>query len=220
MNLFIFLEGQSEEEFCKNILIPYFKNRNIYLKYAIVSTKRKYNGTKLRGGITDYDKFTKDIKNVLNNESYDLITTFIDFYGFLKIAPFKDEINESDCYKRVTKTENLLSETIANARFLPYMNLHEYEIIYYIDETITKGVLNSNFDRMKYRKVIQDYPNIEEINENPNNAPSKRLEKICPSYDKVFHSALISQSLQMGSILKKCQHFKRWIDQINEKTSE
>ena len=221
MNLFILLEGQSEEVFCKQILKPYFETKNIFLKYSIFSTGKKYNGTKYRGGITDYSKFTKDINNVLNDQSYDLITTFIDFYGFLKIAPFKDEIDESNCYARVAQTENRLRKDIKNnKRFLPYMNLHEYEIIYYIDETITKKILNNNFDGKKYKKIIQNYKNIETINENPDDAPSKRLERICPSYDKIYHSTLISQELQLTSILDKCKHFKEWIDQIEKKTSD
>ena len=217
MNVFIFLEGQSEEEFCKNILKPYFEQNQIYITYVIVSTGIKKNGTHFRGGITNYSKIRKDIGRIFNNPGYDLVTTFFDFYGFLKVFPFKKEIDSIGCYGRVEQTEEMFGADLNSSKFLPYLNLHEYEMIYFIDYEITKKVLDDNIDRNKLRRIIDKYENIEEINEDPSNAPSKRLKNICPSYEKIYHSQLITQELSIGMIKNKCIHFKKWIENIESR---
>ncbi len=217
MIVFIFLEGQSEEEFCKNILKPYFEQKEIYIEFAIVSTGIKKNGTHFRGGITNYNKIKEDIRKIFNNPGYDLITTFFDFYGFLKVCPFREEIKSIGCYKRVQETEKKFNDDLNNQKFLPYLNLHEYEIIYFIDYKLTKKILADNIDKNKLKKIFTKYNNIEEINEDPSKAPSKRLQDICSSYAKLYHSQLITQKLNIEMIKSKCNHFNEWIENIESR---
>ena len=59
----ISVEGQTEDEFCKNILCPYFQSKNIILIPIIVTTKRKKCGTKHKGGCVNLDRVKSEIEN-------------------------------------------------------------------------------------------------------------------------------------------------------------
>jgi hypothetical protein len=47
----ILVEGQTEEKFIKELLVPYFENKSIYIVPIIISTSRRKSGSKYKGGI-------------------------------------------------------------------------------------------------------------------------------------------------------------------------
>lgn len=61
INLYVYCEGQTEESFVKNSLIPHFIQKNIILCPIICRTKEGPNGI-FKGGLTDYNKAVKEIK--------------------------------------------------------------------------------------------------------------------------------------------------------------
>ncbi len=68
-------------------------------------------------------------------------------------------------------------------------------------------------------KTIEDtYDTPEHINTTPTSAPSKRLKKIYPSYDKVFLGSLISDQIGLDTIKSQCAHFSTWINKLENLT--
>jgi len=59
--------------------------------------------------------------------------------------------------------------------------------------------------------IIKEYPNPEEINDNPQTAPSKRLLKIKSGYDKIFHGNMIALDNGIELPIEKCPHFSAWV---------
>jgi len=76
----ISVEGQTEDEFCKQVLVPYFRNHNIELISIIITTKRRKCGTKHKGGCINLDRVQSELTKILPN--FDYVTTFYDLYGF------------------------------------------------------------------------------------------------------------------------------------------
>ena len=75
--LFIIVEGQTELEFVKQVLIPYFQTFVMYevIPYCVRTSKTG------KGGIINYIHIKNDIQKVLNDKSKNVIlSTFIDFF--------------------------------------------------------------------------------------------------------------------------------------------
>ncbi|HLO85357.1 MAG TPA: DUF4276 family protein [Nostocaceae cyanobacterium] len=58
----------------------------------------------------------------------------------------------------------------------------------------------------------------EHINEDPNTAPSKRILKCCPGYDKPLHGSLIAIDIGLDVIRQQCQHFDKWLNKLENLT--
>jgi hypothetical protein len=56
--------------------------------------------------------------------------------------------------------------------------------------------------------------NPELINESPQTAPSKRILKICDSYDKVDDGILILKEIGLNKLRSECTHFNEWLTKL------
>jgi hypothetical protein len=68
-------------------------------------------------------------------------------------------------------------------------------------------------------KTIKSFNgNIEEINDSPQTAPSKRIEKIFKDsnekYNKIFHGVNIVMDIGIETIRSKSKRFDNWIDKL------
>ena len=69
-------------------------------------------------------------------------------------------------------------------------------------------------------KIIQAYPNPEDINDNPNTAPSKRLIQNIKGYNKVIDGVSIIEEIGLPEILNKCSRFRNWIEILEDALGE
>ena len=208
----VVVEGQTEEQFIKEVLAPDLAQHDVFITPKIIVTKVVRGGPNAKGGITDYGKVRRDILNSLKDRSV-RVTTFIDYYQLpgdfpgYKAGPFPSSL------QRVLHLEMALAKNIGNPRFTPYIQLHEFE-----------GLLFSKIDGFAYfypddgaligqiERVMQDFPNPEDINDNPATAPSKRLARILPRFDKVIQGNTIALENGLESILASCPHFRSWVE--------
>lgn len=56
----------------------------------------------------------------------------------------------------------------------------------------------------------------EDINENPDPAPSKRLKQVFPSFKKTLHGPTAAKRIGLDSIRARCPHFDSWIARLEE----
>ena len=71
--IIIVCEGETEQEFCKDILHPYFLSRNLHIQAPTIK--------KSGGGIVAWKTLQNQIENHLKQDPSAYITTFIDYYG-------------------------------------------------------------------------------------------------------------------------------------------
>ncbi|MCP4700532.1 MAG: DUF4276 family protein [Gammaproteobacteria bacterium] len=50
----------------------------------------------------------------------------------------------------------------------------------------------------------------EQINDNPNTAPSKRIAALVPQYKKTLHGPLIAEDIGLDAMCRACPHFNHW----------
>lgn len=209
--IIIICEGQTEQAFCKELLQPYFNNSFIYIENPTIK--------KTMGGIVNWQALKHQIETHLSQDANAIVTTFIDYYGIHKHHnyPFWSEVKDlHNKHEQVTKIEQGMKDDIneqISSRFIPYLQLHEFECFIFSDDTIfekrfdKKEILN-----LKYLKQsCIEHPTPELINQGSETAPSKRLIKNISNYRKIIDGVEMTKQIGLDRILETCPRFKNWI---------
>ena len=61
----------------------------------------------------------------------------------------------------------------AKSRFIPYIEMHEFEALLFSDADILAEKIGINVSQI--REILEEYNSPEEINDDPAKAPAKRL---------------------------------------------
>lgn len=222
IRLYITAEGATEEGFVKDVLMGHLIKNELICDVRSVSTSRKKGK---RGGISTYGKAREDIRRWMNEmpQRDVFFSTMFDYYGlppdFPGLLASKDL---NDPYQKVKCVEEAIFKDMNDPRFIPYIQLHEFEALVFanpakfIDEFIgmESGV-------RELENILEKFKgNPELINDNPETAPSKRIEKLfSPQYHKVTSGAIITKQIGIESLKSKCPHFREWVEKLEGLTS-
>lgn len=207
----VFVEGQSEETFVSEILQQHFSRIHIYLNPILVRT-----GKKGKGGISTYGKIQWQIKQKCKEDSDAYVTTMLDVYGLPKDFPGKAEaLKLANISDRVQLLETAFSEDIAQKRFIPNLLMHEFEALLF-SAPFAFAEWFGETTAQKLQEERQGFATPEHIDDNPDTAPSKRILRLCPGYQKPLHGSLIALEIGLDSIRKECSHFNQWLVKLEK----
>lgn len=208
-------EGFSEERFVSDILREHLLNFGVYVEVRKVLTNRTL---RKRGGIVSYQKFRKDITQWFKECPDVYHTTFIDLYGLKNDFPGYTTTTHLQPYSRIAEIERLMQDDLAFQKFIPYIQLHEFEALLFSNTTIMEDMLSlyNYFRPNSFTNIRNSAPdsNPELINEGPETAPSKRILSICYSYDKVGDGILILKEIGLPTLRQECKHFNEWLTKL------
>ncbi len=215
--IYIICEGQTEEEFVNGILRPYFNSHQIYDVRAILMATSKGH----KGGDVKYDRLKFNIEKLLARESDVIVTTFIDFFRLKSDFPkFDDAQLITNKIKRVDFLEQALAEAINQPRFVPYIQLHEFEGLLFAAKDGFEYLPDlQQVNLAKLLLAVNEKENPEELNDGELTAPSKRLEHLIPGFDKnkPFYGGIIAEVNTIRAILERCVRFNAWVESLIEK---
>ena len=212
----ILVEGQTEEKFVKDILAPTFWPRHIYFSPTILITKRVKNGPNFTGGVTNFNKFSNDLKRLLFDTDAALVTTLLDYYRLPADFPGMDtRLTFSNASDRVTHVEQAIAAYFGSLpKFLPFLALHEFEAWLFSSPTELPKVMTDTAKRDEFAAICRSFTSPEDINDNPQSAPSKRVMELFPAYRKVIHGSMTISRIGLEQIRSQCPHFDRWIREL------
>jgi hypothetical protein len=142
----------------------------------------------------------------------------LDYYGLPEDFPGKAEMAHrkfKNPYERVTYLEEKFAEDIDDRRFLPYIMLHEFEAVLFIDLAALEKVVGVSPD---FRALgdWQLFSSPEEMNDGKDTHPSARLGKAYRGYRKVLHGSQAVMRIGLERIREKCPHLDEWIRKLEE----
>jgi hypothetical protein len=210
--VYIIVEGQTEEEFINNSLSDYLKEFGIINAVPVLlETSPGYFG-----GDISFARYQTNVLNLLKSDPNAIVTSLIDYFELRTDFPsYNDALAIPNKNKRMDFIEQKIAEVIANERFIPYIQLHEFEGLLFSDIRGFNYLTNIKAaNKIKIEKIIQSYPNPELINDGNTTAPSIRLKGLIPRYKKTLHGPIIALENGMVPLLAKCPRFKNWIDLI------
>lgn len=210
------VEGPTEEQFVKKVLSPYLLKKGIFVEPIIVKTKITVQQT-FKGGTIKLEKALNDIRRLINPK-YSLVTTFFDFYGLEKSFLPENYREDIEPYEKIRLVEENLYKQVNSEKFLPYIQLHEFETFLFVDSEVTvNNLLNCRKSQLKSKidGILAGFNNNPElVNNSPQTAPSKRIEKMYPAYQKPLAGTFVCQELGIDEIRKKCKHFSEWLEKL------
>ena len=218
----VLCEGQTEERFATKVLNPYLKGFGVIVKAQLLVTNKKRN---VRGGMISYQRAKMDLDLWISQhrkKTYEThyFTTMFDLYKLPDDFPgYREAYKTADCYRVVNKLEESFGSEINDCRFIPYIQLHEFEALVFCG---LDYLLDDYPDMKKEIELLKLIPsqyggNPEKINNSPTTAPSKRIIKSFESkhhYDKPKSGELVTSKVGIPKLKDKCLHFKEWIEKI------
>jgi len=212
----IICEGQTEKEFCSKTLGTYFAGKDCYIHSPLIKTSH--------GGIVKWIELKKQVETHLKSEKDVFVTTLIDFYGLYRKHNFP---NWDDAEKVVDKNQRMdalekamkndISDRYRN-RFVPYLQLHEFEGLLFNEIDIFRQQIPSGdlVGMKELEQIFEKFDNPEMINDNPDTSPSHRLERIINGYKKVVYSNILAEAIGLYRIRQKCPRFNNWITTLEK----
>lgn len=220
IRLNITTEGHTEHRFVKDALSKALQPNNIYCEVRSVLTSKEL---KKRGGMTNYAKAKRDILQWIKNDHSDnaRFTTMFDFYALPTDFPgFLDAQKFTSPYEKVSCIENAFADDINDYRFIPYIQLHEFEALLYADLDMLlfefEGYQNQINQLKQQLAATPCNNNPELVNEKRETSPSHRIIELIPPYQgqKVGSGCIIAELIGIEKIRNKCKHFNDWLTKL------
>lgn len=222
----ILCEGQTEQGFVEEVLRPYLQAQGVTgVKSILITTNKKKNA---RGGMLTYSHAVTDLQ-LLQQTKQDgeyerhIFTTMFDLYALPDDFPgYAAAQTIADPYARVDALETDFSQAINDGRFIPYIQLHEFESLLFCGiEHIAKYYPGCDKRCKQLIKALQDAGNPELINNSPETAPSKRIIKAIEgdkkthyNYNKPATGKYVTKNIGVEELRAQCKHFNEWIEKL------
>lgn len=221
--LYLFAEGQTEQTFATDVLGPHLSNLGVYLQAAILIAHAKKKGEVHRGGGRKYIPMKNDIRRFLAQEKADdvFFTTMIDLYAIATEFPGWDEAEKlrRSPEKRVEALEHAFADDIDDPRFVPYIQLHEYET-YLFSDPAQFGFFYGHHEKAisALKAIAAEKITPELINDGAHSAPSKRIMAELPDYEdaKSIVGPKVAELIGLDVIRGKCPHFAAWLSRLEQ----
>ena len=220
--LILIVEGQTELEFVNRLLTPYLVLQGLNTSIQPIMITMKGGGH----GFNNIEHLSNTIKPLLNASDEPVISIMIDNYGInseSKLPGYAEYSKEQNVITRLNMMESNLNDYIQKIKpyryFIPYIQRHEMETLLFANpekgfefeaEEIKNDVIN----------LCKQFDSIEDINDTPEGAPSKRLERIYnrhqKRYVKIVDGIEIAELTSIEEMLEKCPRFKDWVEKLIE----
>ena len=218
IRIHVFAEGQTEETFVRDVLGPHYAHQQIFFDVLVAQTSRGY-----KGGIVSYAKIKPQIERLCKQDHQAYVTTMMDLYGYPADAPGKNDpkANDINQEQKALFLEKQLAADIKQPNFIPNLMVHEYEALLFCQPGKFAICTDEKPEAIEQLQTIRDSVETpEQINDDPQTAPSKRIKAIMPQYQKTLHGPLIAEDIGLDELRKQCPHFNQWLKTIEQIAAE
>ncbi len=223
VRLYLFAEGQTEQTFADEVLAPHLAGYQVYLQGAILVANRRRHGLVHRGGGRHYLPMKNDIERLLKQErgADARFTTMIDLYALYSDFPGREaaERFRSNCWERVEALEQAFADDMDDPRFIPYLQLHEFEALLLADpECFACRFDGATKSIERLQSLVTEFDSPEQINDGQETAPSKRIIAEFPEYTELKRTdgPSLAGLIGLTSLRNKCPHFDYWLKRLEQ----
>lgn len=210
------VEGQTEEAFVKQLLVPHLAQKSIWAYVRCVQTSRKRN-IKHRGGLARYQQARGDIRRWMGEETGTDVrfTTMFDLFRLPTDFPGYNAPTPADPRDRAIALQDAMLNDIGDDRLLPYIQVHEFEALVLSDPNeLATDYPESVEGVRRLVTMVAGFASPELIDGGSETAPSKRIAKHVPGYSKTTSGPLVAARIGLPTLRAKCPHFGAWVDRL------
>jgi hypothetical protein len=209
IRLFFYVEGQTEQGYVSKVLTPHLASFGVYVEGPI----RAPDGS--------YMRMRRDLGHLLKMHSQPDVrfTTMFDLYALRRPWPGWDEAEKLRHIPRdrVRKLEEAFADDISDARLIPHIQLYEFETILLCGPEEFPLIYEKCDAAVKQlQEMVEKEGPPEQINDNPNTAPSKRIDKLFPGYAaaKTSDGVELASCVGLAKVRQMCPHFGEWLGRL------
>jgi hypothetical protein len=113
--------------------------------------------------------------------------------------------------------EQALAAEIGDARFIPYLQVHEYEALVLVDpRRITLMYTAANAQIEALCQECDGYANPEDINHGQHSHPKYRIRQHVEDYDENVAGPLLAEDIGLPTLRQRCPHFGAWLTNLEQ----
>ena len=219
-NLYFIVEGETEEAFVKRLLVPYLYGRGLVCHIQAFTVFMSGGGH----GHNNTEHFLNTITPVLYYAGEPVITSLLDFFRFPRKQPaFAACAAHATAAAQAACLQTALFEAVQHIRpyprFIPYLQLHEYEAYLFSDPTCFRHFYDQHDQQIAALQAIADaHESPELIDGGSHTAPSKRIIAELPDYDgaKSVVGPQVAELIGLETIRGRCRHFDEWVRKLEQ----
>ena len=201
IRLAISVEGETEEAFVKHVLAEHLRANGV--EPVPILPRHK-------GGNISVDRLAPAMADLCWN--FDFVTSLVDFYGFRGKGDLTPQALEAYIDREVIKHIN---RSFDESRVFSYVQRHEFEGLLFSDVKVFSMLYHAPNDAVSVlQNVRSHFPTPEDINDNTETAPSKRIKGVIPRYDKRNDGPDLAMAMGLSVIRMHCQRFDAWLDRL------
>lgn len=213
------VEGKTEEIFINSLVQPYLADKSIFIRATQVSKPGQ------KGGDVRFARVKKDLGIHLKQRADTYVTLFIDYYGIRSDWPGLSSVKTNYTPARIAEVINratkekvvkLFARQHTEKRFIPYIAVHEFEALLFSAPKLLAAHLG--IDVSMVEEVINTCGGPESINNNPQTAPSKRLDAWSRSgkFPKTTTGIAIARDIGIKKMREECPLFNGWLGALEK----
>lgn len=191
--------------------------------FLYVFSKLIGNARNPTGGIRRWQSARTDIVKHLKEPVDRISTLMVDYYALPLDWPGREAAgNLSGARAKGQFLEQAIADAIADEmpsgydrrRFIPYVQMHEFEALLFADCAASCNGLGHRELAIQMQTIRDEFTSPEEINDSQDTAPSKRLERLVPEYNKVLYGNLAILEIGLPTIRAACPNFDGWMTRL------
>lgn len=214
------VEGQTEETFVRRLLAPMLGMHGVGVSATTYGRRRSH------GGVPRWGKAERELLCLLKEDAGRLVTTMFDYYGLPRDWPGREAVAGKLPEEKAKILEGAMQSRIMDtlghhpdrSRFMPYIQMHEFEALLFSEPKTLGEVLARDADPRSIIRALQqvtgNFASPEEIDEGRTTAPSKRIRSLAAHYQKVTDGNVAATRIGLKTLRRKCPHFGEWLDSL------
>ncbi len=218
--LYLTVEGQTEAAFATTVLTPHLANFNVFMNPPrFTGLHRRRRGRIPQGGLLNtFAHALADMQTwLLEDQSagarfsmmVDLYSLPNDFPGYAAGMAMHTGRQKADALQQS------LAQVMADSRFLPYLQCHEFEALVLVDPPRIGTLYDvPNAQMQALCQECAAFATAEDINLGQHSHPKYRIERGVQEYDENVAGPLLAEDIGLATLRVSCPHFGEWLTRL------
>jgi hypothetical protein len=221
-NLFLTVEGQTEEDFALKLLQPHLTAFDVFLwPPRFTGPHGRRHGRIPQGGMFNtFRHALEDMRRWLKeNHSQDArFSMMVDLYHLPRDFPGHDQgMAHADCYEQAAVLEAAIAAELGDARFIPYLQVHEFESLVLSEPAQFADWFEDRRHAIAaLTEECQPFDTPERIDHGQHYHPKARIQRHFEDYDENVHGPLLTHAIGLSTLRARCRHFGRWLTRLEQ----
>ena len=220
--LYLTVEGQTEAAFATRVLTPHLTNFNVFLfppRFTGLHGRRR--GRIPQGGLLNtFGHALADMQTWLKEDpsSDARFSMMVDLYSLPNDFPgYAAGMAQPTGREQANSLQQSLAAEVGDTRFIPYLQVHEYEALVLVDPRRIASVYDVTHAQIEALcKECDDYATPEEINHGQHSHPKYRIQQRVPDYDENVAGPLLAEDIGLPMLRERCPHFGQWLTRLEQ----